>query len=308
MKILVTGGSGFIGTHVTKRLMEDGHQVRVFDISPPRNMCVEFVKGNINVLEHISNAVKNVDIVIHLAGVVGVGKTEKYPLTTLITNVQGTLNVLKSCIDQKVEKIIFSSTSEVYGEPQVIPVPETHPLVPQSPYAVSKVACEEFIKACGKEHGLDFLILRFFNVYGPGQSTDFVVPRFVSSALKNQTLFIHGDGNQIRAFCHVEDVAKAVSLAVSYEKNDIFNIGNDTEPITIRGLAEKIISLLGSKSDIQYLPFEAADRGREKEILRRIPDISKAKKLLGYSPTISLEKGIKSVAEYFSSSSEGDQV
>jgi UDP-glucose 4-epimerase len=308
MKILITGGSGFIGTQVTKRLIEDGHQVRVFDISPPRNTCVEFIKGDINVLEHVNNAVKNIDTVIHLAGIVGVGKTEKYPLTTLITNIQGTLNVLKNCIDQKVEKIIFSSTSEVYGEPQVTPIPETHPFAPQSPYAVSKIACEEFIKAYGKEHGLKFLILRFFNVYGPGQSTDFVIPRFVSSALKNQTLFIHGDGNQIRAFCHVEDAAKAVSLAVGYEKSDIFNIGNDTEPITIRGLAEKIISLLESKSDIQYLPFEATDRGRKKEILRRVPDISKAKKLLGYTPTISLEKGIKSVAEYFSSSHKGDQM
>jgi|UniRef100_A0A7V3NUM6 UDP-glucose 4-epimerase len=301
MKILVTGGSGFIGTHVTKRLMDDDHQVRVFDISPPRNRCVEFAKGNINVLKHVKNAVKNIDVVVHLAGIVGVGKTEKYPLKTLITNVQGTLNVLKSCINQNVEKIIFSSSSEVYGEPQVTPIPETHPLAPQSPYAVSKVACEEFIKAYGKEHGLKFLILRFFNVYGPGQSTDFVVSRFVFSALKNQTLFIHGDGKQTRAFCHVEDVAKAVSLAVGYEKSDTFNIGNNTEPITIEELAKKIISLLRSKSDIQYLPFEATDRGREKEILTRIPDISKAKKLLGYSPTISLEKGIKSVAEYFSS-------
>lgn len=293
MKIGITGGSGFIGTHVTNLLKKE-HEILVFDRVKPKISGIKFVKGSI-VDDSIKNAFRNCDIVIHLAAAVGVKITEEDPILTLDTNIIGTKNVLEACRINNVGKIIFSSSSEVYGEPLKTPIDETDPVIPITNYGVSKITAEEYVKAYSTTFNMKYTILRFFNAYGPNQSKDFVIPEFVGKATKNEPILIHGSGSQIRAFCHVNDIATGVSLAIEKGDNEIINIGNDNEPITIFELAKKIVNIVNSKSKIQFVSFVDSKRGRQKEIINRIPNIKKAKKLLSYEPKVTLREGIISV-------------
>lgn len=293
MKIGITGGSGFIGTHVTN-LLKKKHEILVFDRVKPKISGIEFIKGSI-VDDSIKNAFRNCDIVIHLAAAVGVKITEEDPILTLDTNIIGTKNVLEACRINNVGKIIFSSSSEVYGEPLKTPIDETDPVIPITNYGVSKITAEEYVKAYSTTFNMKYTILRFFNAYGPNQSKDFVIPEFVGKATKNEPILIHGSGSQIRAFCHVNDIAAGVSLAIEKGDNEIINIGNDNEPITIFELAKKIVNIVNSKSKIQFVSFVDSKRGRQKEIINRIPNIKKAKKLLSYEPKVTLREGIISV-------------
>ena len=290
LRIGITGGSGFIGTNVANALKAK-YEVVIFDRHKPKIEDIEFIKGDI-IDDSIKKAFEDCDVVIHLAAAVGVKITEEDPILTLNTNILGTKNVLEACKSNNVKKIILASSSEVYGEPLKTPIEESDPAIPITGYGVSKIAAEEYVKAYAVNFGLKHTILRFFNVYGPGQSKDFVIPEFVNNASKNNPILIHGSGSQIRSFCHISDISKGVSLSIEKGDNEIINIGNANEPITISELAKKIIGITNSKSSIQFVPFTDSNRRRQKEIINRIPSIKKAERILSYKPEISLYDGI----------------
>lgn len=293
MKIIVTGGSGFIGSNIVRNLSKN-HDVTIFDFKKPINIDNEFIQGDIKDSEKVINSIKDYDIVIHLAATLGVINTEENPVLTLDTNMGGTKNVLEACRINKIKKIIFSSSSEVYGEPIKIPMDENDKPIPITTYGISKFAAEEYIKAYSRNYGLQYTIFRLFNVYGDEQAVDWVLPEFVSKAMANESINIHGDGSQIRAFCYVTDISNAFSLALDRANGQLINIGNNNEPISIKELASKIIRLAKSKSTVKFIPFEESKRNRN-EIMVRIPNIEKAKKLLCYQPAVSLDEGILKV-------------
>ena len=305
--ILVTGGGGFIGSSMVSFLVKQGLKVRVFDLSeqilknpPPEE--AEIYKGSVLDTNDVTNAMHGCDYVIHLAAMLGVKRTEMKRLDTLNVNILGTINVLEGCIKEKIKKIVFASSSEVYGDQMKIPISEENPLHPKSVYAVTKLAGEEYVKAYKNRYGLEYTIVRFFNVYGQGQVAEFVMPRFIKCVLDNkpQPPKIYDKGDQIRSFCYVDDIVKGTFLALINKKanSEIINIGNDKEPISIRDLAYKVISLAQKDLEPEYVAIDDSDRSAEREILRRIPDISKAKTVLGYEPEIPLSVGILKVMEH----------
>lgn len=295
MNITITGGSGFIGSSLVEVLRKK-HVITIFDVNKTQFNDVTFVQGDIIDPKSTDAAIRNSDVVIHLAAALGVINTEQNPIETLDTNIFGTKNVLDACKNNDVKKIIFSSSSEIYGEPIKIPIKETDKVIPITNYGISKLAAEEYIKAYYKNFGLRYTILRLFNVYGEKQRNEWVMTEFVSRAIKNQDIIIHGTGSQIRAFCHVSDALKGFEIALEKGDGEIFNIGNDSEPISIKELAERIISLSNSKSSIKLIPFEKSDRDRN-EIMNRAPSIEKAKQILGYQSKMSLDEGIKKIIE-----------
>ena len=294
MKVLVTGGSGLIGSTIVRRLLDIGHDVGVFDIKKTKHQDCDYFDGDITDPDITKNVVKGYDVVIHLAATLGVINTETNPVRTLDTNMGGTKNVLEGCKVHGVKKIIFSSSSEVYGEPTKIPINEIDKPIPITTYGVAKFAAEEYIKAYSRNFDLGYTIFRLFNVYGDEQAVDWVIPEFVSKAIQDQDIIIHGDGSQTRCFCHVSDIANAFTLALEKADREIINVGNNSEPISIKDLALKIIKLTNSKSKLKFLPFEESKRNRN-EIMKRMPDIEKARMKLDYEPVISLEEGIMKV-------------
>ena len=293
MNITITGGSGFIGSSIAEALHKE-HSITIFDVNKTQFNDITFVQGDVTDPKAADAAIKNSDIVIHLAAALGVINTDKNPVETLNTNIFGTKNILDICKNNQVKKIIFSSSSEIYGEPVKIPIKETDKAMPITNYGVSKLAAEEYIKAYSKSFGFRYTILRLFNVYGEKQRNEWVMSEFVSRAIKNQDIIIHGTGSQIRAFCHVSDAIKGFESTLEKGDGEIFNIGNDVEPVSIKELAERIISLSNSKSIIKLIPFEKSDRDRN-EIMNRAPSIEKAKQILGYQPKRSLDEGIKKI-------------
>lgn len=301
-RVLVTGGAGFIGSAMVRYLLKQGLKVRAFDMSdqiaanpPPKE--AEIYKGSVLDINNVTNAMQECDYVIHMAAMLGVKRTEMQRLDCLNVNILGTINILEGCIKERVKKIVFTSSSEVYGEQKKIPISEENPLHPKSIYAVTKIAGEEYVKAYNKRYGLDYSIIRFFNVYGPGQVAEFVMPRFIKWVMNNKPPKIYGKGDQIRSFCDIDDIVKGAFLALKNKKanSEIFNIGNDKEPISIADLAHKVISVAHKHIEPEYVPMNNSDRTSEREIQRRIPDISKARKVLSYQPEVSLSEGISKV-------------
>jgi UDP-glucose 4-epimerase len=301
-KILVTGGAGFIGSALAEKLAEDSNNslVIVDDLSTgevekiptSQNDNIRFIKADINLFEDISNIFFSFqpDYVFHYAALVGVKRTLENPVKVLndVTGIKNILNLSKSI---GVKRVCFSSSSEVYGEPVELPQhEETTPLNSRLPYAIVKNIGEAYMKAYKKEFGLDFSIFRFFNTYGPKQSKDFVISKFISRALNNENIEVYGDGSQTRTFCFIDDNIKATTNAFYEDKfvNDVVNIGSDIE-ITILDLASTIIKLTNSKSKIVHLPPLP-----EGDMTRRMPEASKMKQLLS-KPFLSLEDGLKKV-------------
>lgn len=301
-KILVTGGAGFIGSALAEKLAEDPNNrlVIVDDLSTgnlekiptSKSDNIRFIKADINVFEDISNIFFSFqpDYVFHYAALVGVKRTLENPVRVLndVTGIKNILNLSKST---GVKRVCFSSSSEVYGEPVELPQhEETTPLNSRLPYAIVKNIGEAYMKAYKKEFGLDFSIFRFFNTYGPKQSKDFVISKFISRALKNDTIEVFGDGKQTRTFCFIDDNITATTNAFYQSKyvNDVMNIGSDIE-MTILDLANTIIKLTGSKSKIVHLPPLP-----EGDMTRRMPNASKMKHLLE-KPFLPLEDGLKKI-------------
>jgi len=289
-KILVTGGSGFIGSELIRFLKQYSNDIVSFDINESR--FVRTIKGNICNPKDLIKAIKDFDIVFHLAAFLSVRATEQNPLKTIDINLIGTKNLLNACIESDINRIVFSSSSEIYGEPLNIPIKETELPRPKSTYGICKLASEEIIKAYNKKYGIKFNIIRFFNVYGPRQSKDFVIPKFIDHALTGKPISVYGNGSQVRSFVNVKDAVEGMLLSIKKD-NEIFNIGNDKEPINIIKLGEKIFKILKKPVNIKCIDFKNSDRINEREIFNRIPDIEKARNILGYEPKINLESGIR---------------
>jgi nucleoside-diphosphate-sugar epimerase len=302
-KILITGGAGFIGSNLADWLARDKtNEVIVADdlltgrgeyIS--KNENITFINSDVNDLSQISKIFKenNFDYVYHYAAVVGVQRTLEHPLKVL-KDIDGFRNILDLSKSQDVKRVFFSSSSEVYGEPVEMPQhEETTPLNSRLPYAIVKNVGESFLRSYKQEFGLDFTIFRFFNTYGPRQSKDFVMSKFIAAALKGEDITVYGEGNQTRTFCYIDDNVEATVNAISDNSavDEVINIGNDNE-ITILNLAKKIKELIGSNSEIVQLPPL-----KEGDMTRRQPDITKMKKLLGRELT-PLDDGIKRLIKY----------
>ena len=303
-KILITGGAGFIASSLADKLVEDHNNfVVVIDnlltgrpenISKNENGNYKFIKGDVNNLQDISSVMisYSFDYVFHYAAVVGVERTLENPVMVL-QDIQGIKNILDLCKNTGVKRVFFSSSSEVYGEPVEMPQNEfTTPLNSRLPYAVVKNVGEAFCRSYKKEYDLDYTIFRFFNTYGPKQSTDFVMSRFLKAALRNETITIYGEGSQTRTFCYIDDNVDTCITAFKSNAfiDDVLNIGNDNE-ISILNLAQKIISITNSKSQIIHEPPL-----QEGDMQRRKPDISKMRKLLNRD-LITLENGVNRLIE-----------
>ncbi len=302
-KILITGGAGFIGSSLAEKLLENkenfvvivdnlstGHQKKL----PSGRDNLIFIKADVNDKRVVSDVMTTYkfDYVFHYAAVVGVKRTLENPLWVL-KDLDGIKNILETAKNTKVRKVFYSSSSEVYGEPVEFPQNEdTTPLNSKLPYAVVKNLGEVYLKSYYKEYGLPYTILRFFNTYGPKQSKNFVISRFLYFALKNEDITIYGDGKQTRTFCYIDDNVDATIkiLENDFCRNSVINIGNDNE-ISILDLARMIVDITGSKSKIVFLPPL-----KEGDMSRRFPDITKMKKILG-RPLISLEEGIKKILD-----------
>jgi nucleoside-diphosphate-sugar epimerase len=299
-KVLVTGGAGFIGSHLVDRLIHGGYDVRVIDnLSTGKlenieeyfeNDRFDFVNGDIRDFELVKKCVHDVEAVFHLAAITSVPLSIQYPNLTYKTNVAGTYNLLSSCAKQAVAKLVFISSCSIYGEPKYLPVDELHSANPISPYAESKLMSERDCLDFQKKKLLNTVVLRLFNVYGPRQGiNDYsgVITQFINRCRQRLPLIIDGDGSQTRDFVYVRDVVEAVFQAFQNDAIDgeVFNIGVG-EPTSINELAKDVLELTGSDLEVLYRPSRLGD------VKETFADISKAEKLLEYEPRFSLKAGL----------------
>jgi UDP-glucose 4-epimerase len=296
MRILLTGALGLIGRGVQRVIKEkkEGVAVRALDIRDediPSD--VEFLHGDVCDPALIDTAVRGCDAVMHLAGHLGVANTEEDPLTCLEVNVIAVRAILDACRRHKIGRIVIASSSEVYGDAggrlAEITVPR-----PKSVYAAAKLTAEKYALAYRQSYGLQAYVVRFFNVYGPGQRGDFVVSRFIANLRRGKAPRVYGDGSQVRSFCHVDDAALGALTLLMKENvpEHVFNVGNDSEPITISDLARRTLALSGLQVEPEYVPFEHSDRSAAREISTRVPDLKRAESLLDYRPQIGLDAGL----------------
>ncbi|MHC4424781.1 MAG: SDR family NAD(P)-dependent oxidoreductase [Planctomycetota bacterium] len=311
MRVLVTGGAGFIGSHLAERLLKDGNEVAVIDNLSTGSLKnlenfkehsgFEFVVGDIRSAELMEPLVENSDMIFHLAAAVGVRLIAEDPVHTIETNIGGTEIVL-DIANKFGKKILIASSSEVYGKSEAVPFREDDDIVLGSTslsrwsYACSK-AIDEFLGlAFHQQYGLDVVISRFFNTIGPRQTGLYgmVVPRFVQMALKNEPVLIYGTGKQTRCFCYVGDVVEAVIHLMNCEQaaGRVYNIGS-TEEIAIEELADKIIEMTGSKSKKQFVPYEVAYGRPIEDMMRRLPSLERIKETVGWEPKTSLTKTLR---------------
>ncbi len=301
-KFLITGGAGNVGSEIAKKIASYPENIVVIvdnlltgninKVPKSIHNNVKFIKADCNNFNDIGSVfyAYQFDYVFHYAAVVGVKRTLANPIMVL-NDVEGIKNVLNLSKNTGVKRVFYSSSSEVYGEPVEFPQNEkTTPLNSKLPYAIVKNIGEAYFKSFQREYNLDYTIFRFFNTYGPNQSTDFVVKKFLVSALNNQDITIYGDGSQSRTFCYVDDNIDACYQAFLTNDviNDVVNIGNDNE-MSVLQLAKTIIGLTGSKSNIIHLP--ALEEG---DMTRRLPDITKMKQLLGRE-LVGIEDGVKRI-------------
>lgn len=314
MKYLITGGAGFIGSHLTDTLVKRGDQVVILDnfaTSSTNNLNqvkekVNIVEGNILDQTLVSKLVSESDHIVHLAAALGVLNIVNKPLESLKTNLQGSEVVLEAC-DKYRKPVLIASTSEIYGKNDKVPLNEEddriigHPLKSRWSYSEAKAVDESLAYFYYLENKLPIRIVRFFNTVGPRQVGHYgmVVPRFVSAALKNEPLAVYGSGDQIRCFCHVDDAVRALLLVIDSDKavGEVFNVGNNQQ-ITIMELAKKVIELTGSSSTIEKIAYENAYPEGFEDMQRRVPDISKIKQVLGWAPQINLDQIIKDIAAF----------
>ena len=317
MKYLITGGAGFIGSHLADELLEGQSQVIILDnLSTGRydnvahlekNPNFKIVIGSILDEKLVDKLVDEVDIIFHLAAAVGVDLIVKKPLESMTTNIRGSEIVIEAAYRYH-KKILITSTSEIYGKNINGPLKEEDDRILGSPlksrwsYSTAKAIDEILAYIYCKEKGLPAIIVRLFNTVGPRQTGAYgmVIPRFVTQALEHKDITVYGDGKQSRCFLYVKDAVNALAKLMDSREaiGEVFNIGSQEE-ITIKGLAEKVIKMTGSPSKVIYIPYDQAyERGFE-DMARRIPDTAKINRLIGFKPTINLEGIIKSVVEYY---------
>ncbi len=308
-KVLITGGAGTIGLPLIEELLSRGIEVTVFDLEEQIKRLDKYINPKANkfsgsILDSaaLRDAMFDCDGVIHLAAHLGVQRTERNRLRCLDININGTQKVLDACVmSGKVKKIIYASSSEVYGEPLSNPINENAITQGKTVYAVSKLAGEELVKAYHSEFPhLDYSILRFFNAYGPHQVSQFVISKFIHRVSQNLAPIIYGDGSQRRSYNYSKDTARGTADTLFSDKtsSQIINIGNSNEPITLIDLAQKIIRLSGKEGSLEVEirnSFEETDRTVNREIFQRFCDTSKAKELIQYQSTINLDDGIEEI-------------
>ena len=321
MKILITGGAGFVGSHLADKLIGQGHEITVIDdLSTGRYSNVEHLEGQDRfrlIIDTVLNAplmeelIRESDRVFHMASAVGVRLIMEQPVKTIETIFHGTDVVLKYCSRYR-KRVLIPSTSEVYGKGASIPFREEDDLLTGATdkhrwaYACAKTLDEFLALAHWKETRLPAVVVRLFNTVGPRQTGQYgmVVPRFVHAAMRNEPITVFGDGTQQRCFGHVLDVVDGLSKLLETPScfGQVINLGNDEE-VSILGLAEKAIELTGSKSEIRYIPYEEAYGDGFEDMRRRVPGLEKAKKLIGYQPTRSLKDIINDVAAEYRTTS-----
>ena len=314
MKYLITGGAGFIGSHLAEKLLLSGNQVSIIDnlsTGVRANLAniegrISFKQGSILDQVLIDQMVAESDFVVHLAASLGVFNIVNHPLDSLRTNLKGTEIVLEAS-NKHSKPVLIASTSEIYGKNNKVPLSEEddriigHPLKSRWSYSEAKAVDESLGYFYYLENKLPVRIVRFFNTVGPRQVGHYgmVVPRFVSSALKNEPIEVYGSGEQIRCFCHVDDAVRALLLVMESEQavGEVFNVGNNQQ-ISIMDLAKKVVELTNSKSEIIKVPYAKAYPEGFEDMQRRVPDISKINMVLGWSPQIGLNQIVKDIASF----------
>lgn len=311
LRILVTGGAGFIGSHIVDRLLKEGFEVTVVDnLSTGQRENItqhkdrkdfHFIEGDIQDRTLVKKVVENVDAVFHEAARVSVPKSVENPLLTNEVNVSGTLNLLEACRNSDLKRFIHASSSSIYGETETLPKHERQMLQPISPYAVSKLAAENYVKIYHRVYGLNTVCLRYFNVYGPRQTYSAysgVIPIFINRLLNSEPPIIYGDGKQTRDFTFVQDVVEANMLALTKETaiGEIFNIATGTQ-ITINQLATMLQQIM-NKTDLKPEYTEP----RPGDIKHSYADITKAKKLLQYEPRVFIKDGLTRLVKWYANS------
>jgi UDP-glucose 4-epimerase len=310
LKVLVTGGAGFIGSHLVGKLLDLGAEVSVVDTMLCGNKIAHLAgrnklsvhKADVTDVPAITPLFKGQDMVFHLAAVVGVEETQDEPVNLLNVEVVGTSNVIALAARNKVKRFVFASSSEVYGDSDK-PMVEEGPFNPKSTYALTKLIGEHFCKAYYQKYGLEYTALRYFNSYGPRQDERFVLSRFVNRALKGDELFVYGDGRQTRDFTYVEDSVQMTLLAAAMDEgvNEVFNFGTGKE-VSINELADRVLTLLElkGKAKLSHIDYDRR-RSREIEVFNRVANMDHAVSLLKYSPSTMLDAGIRKYIDWYRS-------
>jgi UDP-glucose 4-epimerase len=321
MKLLVTGGAGFIGSHLSERLIEMGHSVIALDdlsTGTSSNIALleksssfEFIKGSMLDEQLVNTLIARVDGCIHLGAALGVQRILEKPYQSLVANIHGSEIAIKAAAEQG-KRFFLASTSELYGKNPKQPLTEESDRLLGSPqlirwaYSEAKALDESLAQMFMASHGLKFVTGRFFNTVGPRQSGAYgmVLPRFVAAAMKNEPLLVYGDGSQSRVFCHVLDAINGV-LKIFFDDKALghaFNIGGEEE-VSIKELAMRVISVTNSSSRIEFLPYSKAYPEGFEETMRRVPDTSKLRKMSGWKPEYSLDGIISDIEKYLRANS-----
>jgi UDP-glucose 4-epimerase len=309
-KILVTGGAGFIGSNLVKKLAAKGHRIRVFDnltTGHKRNLenvsgKIDFVKGDLRNAKAVQKAAKGIDFVFHLGAIRAVNRSVEDPSETNDVNVTGMLNLLMAAKSEGVKRVVYASSSSVYGEVKTFSIAENEPLAPESPYAAAKIMGEYYCQIFYKLYGLETVALRFFNVFGPNQNPEstysMLIPIFIQRLLEGRSPEVHWDGKQSRDFVYVDDIVKAMMLAMHRKgvAGQVFNIGSEENHsvIEVFNLLKKMLKTPHIKPT--FYPKRAGD------VRRTLADTSKARKMLGFKASYSFEDGIKKTLDWFISS------
>ncbi|KAF5423995.1 MAG: UDP-glucose 4-epimerase [Candidatus Methanocomedens sp.] len=305
MKYLVTGGAGFIGSHLCERLLEKGEVVCLDNFDPYyspqakrkniepliKHPDFELVEGNILDRELLSRLFADVDYVFHNAAQAGVRASVENPLKTHEVNATGTLNLLEAAADSGVRKVINASSSSVYGKVSYLPFDEDHPNVPVSPYGASKLVAEHYCRVFSELHGLETVSLRYFTVFGPRMRPDLAINIFTGKALNNEPIEVFGDGEKTRDFTFIDNIIDA-NLRVIERGSGVYNIGGG-ERISINELAKRIVAIVGSESKIIYSDSVKGDAEHTWS------DVSKARRDIGYEPGIGLDQGLERYVEWY---------
>jgi NAD dependent epimerase/dehydratase len=314
-KVLVTGAAGFIGSHLVESLASDGAEVRAFVRYNSRNDYgwleqlddtlgdeVEIFRGDLANPEAVYNAVRECDTIFHLGALIPIPYSYQHPREFVEANVAGTLNVLEACRREPVRRIVHTSTSEVYGTALRVPIDEEHPLNAQSPYAATKIGADQLALSFRRSFEMPVVVARPFNTFGPRQSARAVIPTLITQALALESVEL-GSTHPTRDFLYVEDLARGFRRCAEADgvEGEVINLGTGTE-ISIADLAETVFRLVGRESALSY----SEDRARppQSEVERLLADTSKARRLLDWSPEVSLEEGLRRTIEWFEGSLE----
>ena len=306
MNIFITGAAGFIGSSLVDRLLSAGHQVIGFDnfdsyYNPKikrknienalQNPHFKLIEGDIRNKKDVEKALTDIDAIIHEAAQPGVRISVEDPIKTNDVNIIGTVTLLESARKKNIKKIVFASSSSVYGKIRYLPFAEKHPTEPISPYGASKRACEYYCAVFSKLYGITIPMLRYFTVYGPRMRPDLAINKFMHKALKNEAFEIYGDGSKTRDITYIGDVTDATMLALSYDKTDVFNIGGGNR-ISVKDIAQKIITITKSKSK---LIFSEDIKG---DVEHTECNSKKAQELLKWKPKTSVDLGLKNYYQW----------